>query len=126
VGNPFLYQECLAETEANVGSQNPVSSLTAGGPAYRIPAQSSLGSNVNFRLTPKWTALWQTSYNFQQRQFASQIVSLQRDMHDWRAIFGFTQAPNGNFAFNFSIGLKADPDLKFDYNKATVRSNGGF
>ncbi len=55
-------------------------------------------------------------------EFASQIVSLQRELHDWRAIFGFTQSPNGNFAFHFTIALKAEPDIKFDYNRATVRS----
>jgi len=49
-------------------------------------------------------------------------VSLQREIHDWRAIFGFTQSPNGNFAFHFTIALKAEPDLKFDYNRSTVRS----
>ena len=47
--------------------------------------------------------------------------SLQRDMHDWRAVFAFTQAANGNFAFNFFIALKAEPDLKFDYNRNTYR-----
>ena len=122
--NPLLLAPCLAQQAENPSSQLPAPSLTNGGPAYRIPPQSSLGSNISFQLTPKWTALWQTSYDFSHRQFASQVVSLQRDMHDFRAIFGFTQAPNGNFAFNFSIGLKADPDLKFDYNKSTVRSNG--
>ena len=35
------------------------------------------------------------------RTSPSQIVSLQRDLHDWRAIFAFTQSPNGSFAFNF-------------------------
>jgi hypothetical protein len=50
------------------------------------------------------------------------MVTLQRDLHDWRAVFAFTQSPNGNFAFNFFVALKAEPDLKFDYNKATVRS----
>ena len=54
------------------------------------------------------------------------MVTLQRDLHDWRAVFAFTQSPNGNFAFNFFIALKAEPDLKFDYNKATVRSGTGF
>ena len=53
-------------------------------------------------------------------------MNLQRDLHDWRAIFGFTQSPNGNFAFNFMIALKAEPDIKFDYNKATVRSGAPF
>ena len=49
-------------------------------------------------------------------------MQLQRELHDWRAIFGFTQSTNGNFAFNFTIALKAEPDIKFDYNRATVRS----
>jgi len=54
--------------------------------------------------------------------WASQQVSLQRDLHDWRAVFGFSQSPNGAFAFTFFIALKAEPDLKFDYNKATYRN----
>ena len=82
----------------------------------------SLNSNISFNLTAKWATQWQTTYDLERHEFASQIVSLQRDMHDWRAIFGFTQSPNGNFAFNFTIALKAEPDLKFDYNRATVRT----
>jgi hypothetical protein len=35
---------------------------------------------------------------------------------------GFTESSNGNFAFSFSIGLKAEPDLKFDYSRSNVRS----
>ena len=49
-------------------------------------------------------------------------MSLQRDLHDWRAVFAFTQAPNGNFAFNFFIALKAQPDLKFDYDRRSYRA----
>jgi hypothetical protein len=48
-------------------------------------------------------------------------VSLQRDMHDWRAIFAFTQAPGGNFSFTFFISLIAEPNLKFNYDKRTYR-----
>jgi hypothetical protein len=55
-------------------------------------------------------------------QFAQHIVTLQRDLHDWRAVFAFTQSTNGNFAFSFFIALKAEPDLKLDYNKTTVRT----
>ena len=67
---------------------------------------------------------WQTQYDFEARNFASQIVSLSRDLHDWRAIFAFTQSPNGSFAFNFLISLKAEPELKFDYHKSTYRNEG--
>jgi hypothetical protein len=120
--NPFLLAQCVAQETAQPTNDVPVLSGTAGGPAYRIPPTTSLNGNISFNLTPKWAASWQTTYNFEQHQFASHIVSLQRDLHDWRAIFGFTQASNGNFAFNFTIALKAEPDLKFDYNRATVRS----
>ena len=55
------------------------------------------------------------------KQFASQQVTLQRDLHDWRALFSFSQSPNGNFYFSFFIVNKAQPDLKFNYDKPTYR-----
>jgi hypothetical protein len=88
----------------------------------QLPPQTSLSSSLNFELTQKWAAAWQTSYDFELHQFASQIVSLQRDLHDWRANFGFTHSPNGNFAFTFFVSLKPQPELKFDYSKASVRN----
>jgi hypothetical protein len=120
--NPLLLDACLAQQRAQPTVDTPVGSLTAGGPAYNIPPTTSLNSNVSFNLTPNWAAAWQTTYDLELHQFAMHIVSLQREIHDWRAIFGFTQSANGNFAFNFSIALKAEPDLKFDYNRSTVRS----
>ena len=120
--NPFILNQCLEEIRISPTNELPVGSTTLGGQAYRIPPTTSLGASLNFPLTTKWAAGWQTNYDFVQHEFASQIVQLQRDLHDWRAIFAFTQSPNGNFAFSASIGLKAEPDLKFDYNRATVRS----
>ena len=75
-----------------------------------------------FGITPNWSASWNTSYDFVRHEFAEHMVTLQRDLHDWRAVFSFTRSPNGNFAFSFFVALKAEPDLKFDYNKATIRS----
>jgi hypothetical protein len=124
--NPFILNQCLEEIRIAPTNELPVGSTTLGGQAYRIPATSSLNSNINFGLTQKWSAGWQTTYDVERHEFASHIVQLQRDLHDWRAIFAFTQSPNGNFAFNFSIALKAEPDLKFDYNRATVRAGSGF
>ena len=46
---------------------------------------------------------------------------------DWDAIFAFTQSPNGNFAFNFFIALRAQPELKFNYDRRSYkRTPGGF
>ena len=120
--NPFLLDQCLAQVRAQPTTDIPVSSTTAGGPAYNIPPTMSMNVDLGFDLTPKWTAHWTTTYDLELHQFASHIVQLQREMHDWRANFGFTQASNGNFAFTFSISLKADPDIKADYNRSTVRS----
>ena len=94
---------------------------TFGGPIYRQPPQETLQFSTSLNITPKWSAQWQSSYDFVLKEFASHNVTLQRELHDWRAIFMFLQAPNGNFAFNFSIALKAEENLKFDYSKQTYR-----
>lgn len=116
--NPFAYDDCLRSPSLAL----PIPPTTVGAPLVHMPSQTSLSSDLRFQLTQKWSASWNTSYDFEERQFASQVVGLQRDLHDWRAIFSFTHSPNGNFAFNFFIHLKAQPELKLDYNRATVRS----
>ncbi len=120
--NALLFDACVNAQRAQPTTELPVSSATAGGPAYNIPPTTNVTSDFAFNLTPHWGAHWKTSYDFEHHAFASQIVQLQRDLHDWQALFGFTQSPNGNFAFNFTIRLKAEPDIKLDYNRATVRS----
>ena len=119
-----LYDDCIARQLTNPSPEVPITSGLAGSPYYRTPPTTSLNSSLSFKVTEKWSAAWQTNYDFERSSFASQIVSLQRDLHDWRAIFAFTQSPNGSFAFNFLVSLKAEPDLKFDYHKATYRNEG--
>jgi hypothetical protein len=101
-----------------------VTSGLVGAPVYSVPNVTSLGSNLSFNITEHWAGSWNTSYDFEHKQFASQVVSLQRDLHDWRAIFAFTQSPTGSFAFNFLVSLKAEPELKFDYHKSTYKNQG--
>ncbi len=86
-----------------------------------LPAskQESLGFNTSFSPTPFWTVSWNTQYNFTAHRFESQILRLQRDLHEWRAGFDFLRNPNGNFAFYFSIALTDLPELKFDYNQTS-------
>ena len=116
--NPFAYDVCVSQPI----NDQPIPSTTANSPYVQLPRQASLSGSTNFELTQKWSASWQTSYDFERHEFASQIVSLQRDLHDFRAVFAFTHSPNGNFAFNFFIALKPQPELKFDYSRATIRS----
>jgi len=116
--DPFEQQRCLLTAQQQ---RDSVPTTIEGARVTRFPPQTTMRGDFTFNLTPKWAVQWTTSYDFQRDEFADHTVTLQRDLHDWRAIFAFTQAPNGNFAFYFFISLKAEPDLKFDYNRRTYR-----
>jgi hypothetical protein len=120
-GDIFVYTACI-ERERLSPTEPPGGLNIIGAPVYDVPPTMNINATLGFNLTPRWTVGWQTSYDAQRHEFASHVVNLQRDLHDWRANFGFSQSPNGNFAFNFSIGLKAQPDLKFDYARNSIRS----
>jgi hypothetical protein len=119
--NPIVYEQCIQLESANPNGGVPFASATAGGAFFRTPGRDNLQSSMTFHLTPKWGGSWNTNYDFQAKKFGSHMVTLQRELHDWHAIFSFTQAPNGNFAFTFFIALTAEPDLKFNYDKQTYR-----
>jgi hypothetical protein len=119
--NPIIYQQCIEAEIANSNGGLGVPPITSGGAFIITPPRENLNSQMSFHITPKWSGSWGTNYDFEAKKFGSHQVSLQRELHDWRAIFAFTQAPNGNFAFNFFIALNAEPDLKFNYDKQTYR-----
>jgi lipopolysaccharide assembly outer membrane protein LptD (OstA) len=95
-----------------------------GAPVYISPPTQNISGALSFNITPKWAAQWSTQYDVERSRFASQQIGLQREMHDWNAVFSFSQTPNGNFSFNFFIALKAQPELKFNYDRQTYRSSG--
>ncbi len=88
----------------------------------QAPETQSLGLNTSFSPTPFWSLSWSTQYNITDGVFESQVVRLERDLHEWRAGFNFVKNPNGNFAFYFSIYLTDLPDLKFDYDQTTFEN----
>jgi hypothetical protein len=121
-GDQIGYDLCVsrANTAPPAGSVTSLPGTSYGGPIFQQPPTKSLQANMSFHLTPKWGTQWNTTYDIVRGQFASNVVSLQRELHDWRAVFAFTQSPNGNSVFNFFVALKAEPDLKFDYNRNTL------
>nr|MCU0622661.1 hypothetical protein [Gemmatimonadaceae bacterium] len=121
--NPFAFQQCLTNPALLAPTQPPPTAGVGFTPVLTPPVTNA-SWNMGFNLTPKWTAQWSTSYDFVAKQFASQVVSFQRELHDWRATFAFTQAPNGAVFFNFFIALKAEPNLKFNYDRRTQGSLG--
>ncbi len=120
--NPIQYDICVRSALAAPPVDNTNSTTTAGGSIIRYPPQMNVQFRTAFNLTEKWSASWETNYDLELRQFGSQTLALTRDLHDWRAVFGFTQAPNGNFSFTFYISLKAETDVKFNYNRNDYRA----
>ncbi|HXB25247.1 MAG TPA: hypothetical protein VNV25_11015 [Gemmatimonadaceae bacterium] len=129
--NPTLYAVCVYQKQHSIASSD--TSLISSGyncttqacPPVVVPPQSSLAASLAFSLTPRWSAQWQTTYDFTRHNFASQVVTLQRDLHDWKAVFSFTQSPTGSFGFTFFVALKAEPALKFNYDRTSYRAPPG-
>lgn len=119
--NPVIFDQCRQTALLNPQTTIPITDPIAGGVFVRTPPIETLNAQTTFHITPKWSANWGTMYDLVRNQFASNQVTLQRELHDWRAMFSFSQSPNGNFYFSFFIANKAQPDLKFNYNKPTYR-----
>ena len=83
------------------------------------PTQQNLGFSTNFSPTAFWSLSWSSQFNITDSKFESNVVRLERELHEWRAGFNFVRNANGNFAFYFSIYLTDLPDLKFDYDQST-------
>lgn len=113
---PIVYDSCIQNLSATSGPEGPGEATTVGGSYYLTPAQVNAQSSLSFHITERWGAQWSSTYDFTRKEFASQIFTLTREMHDWNATFAFMRAPNGNFTFNFHIALKAQPDFKFDWD----------
>jgi hypothetical protein len=90
------------------------------GSLISTPSQQSLALSTTFSPTAFWSVSWSTQYNISASRFESQVVRLERDLHEWRAGFSFVRNPNGNVAFYFSIYLSDLPELKVGYNQTTL------
>ena len=125
--DPFAHDQCIQKYTQAPGVQDPFAPTTGGGQIYRSPPTQNIQASTRFNITPKWAMQWSTNYDFVAQEFGMHTVSLRRELHDWDAIFAFTQSPNGNFAFNFFIALRAQPELKFNYDRRSYkRTPGGF
>jgi hypothetical protein len=91
-------------------------------PSPPQPEQQNLGLNTSFSPTPFWSVSWSTQYNITAGEFESQVVRLERELHEWRAGFNFVKNANGNFAFYFTIYLTDLPDMKVDYDQTTFEN----
>jgi len=109
-----------ATTRAFTANFNYQLNRTRPGIGVPTPDRQSLGFSTNFSPTPFWSLSWSSQYNITDGKFESQVVRLERELHEWRAAFNFVRNPNGNVAFYFSIYLTDLPELKFDYDQTTI------
>ena len=77
----------------------------------------TIDGTLSFHPTSKWAIRWSTQYSFTNKEFGAQLITLDRDLHRWRASFQFSRAPNGNVIFQVLLALTDAPDLKVTYDQ---------
>ena len=70
--NPVYYNQCV-QAKRNSTPDTNFNATTAAAPFVVVPPTTTLQGSMSFNITPKWAAQWQTTYDFQQHNFASQI-----------------------------------------------------
>jgi len=80
-----------------------------------------LTAYAQFQPTENWAVRWNTGYNFTRSEFTDHILTLTRTLHDWDANFNFVKAQNGNFSFTFNVQLRANRDIKLDYEQRDLQ-----
>jgi hypothetical protein len=105
--------------DADVGAWDASLDFSLNRPREGTAGRESalLRARTNFQPTLLWSVSWSTSYDFTDGQFADHFLTLTRRMHDWDANFDFIKAQNGNFSFQFRVKLRANPDIKVDYEQ---------
>ncbi len=89
-----------------------------------LPANQLIQLGLRLRPAVNWDLVWRTSYDIEAGEFADHSLRLTRDLHRWQANFDYTQTATGNWSFNFSVSLRDNRDLKFDYDqRSTDRTN---
>jgi hypothetical protein len=86
----------------------------------------ALNALLSFQPTPLLAVSWRTSYDLEQARFSDHTIQVMRDMYDWEASFGFRQGINGNWTFQFEVSLKANRDLRFDYEQRNLSAADPF
>jgi hypothetical protein len=97
---------------------------TAGGVGGGARNQM-VSASLSFQPTVNWDATWQTTYDVEENRFNDHILQLRRDLHEWEASFGFRQTASGNWSFQFDVSLRANRDLRFDYEQRNVDGRVG-
>jgi hypothetical protein len=109
--------------DGRVGSFNASFSYSLSRPrplgtsAFGQSPNQMLRANSSFQPTENWAVQWSTGYSFTDNQFQDHMLTLTRNLDCWQANFNFMRAQNGNFSFQFFVELRANRDLKLEYQQ---------
>jgi hypothetical protein len=96
-----------------------------GANGFSAGENQMLTGSLSFQPTLNWNVQWNTGYNFSQGEFTDHILTLTRQLHDWDANFDFVKTQTGNFSFQFRVHLRANPDIKLDYEQRDLAPRTG-
>jgi hypothetical protein len=85
----------------------------------------TVSSQLSFAPTENWSVDWRTSYDIESGRFNDHVVRLNRDLHEWEASFSFRQTVTGNWSFQFEVSLRANQDLRFDFEQRSLEGGTG-
>lgn len=129
VPNPGSNLGLLGSRSQPTAAQTPRGAVGSWNASFNYtlfrPRQNQIGGQENqmvtahltFQPTENWNVTWNTGYSFTATEFTDHVLTLTRAMHDWDANFDFVKAQNGNFSFQFRVALRANSDIKFDYQQ---------
>ena len=113
-----------------LGSWNASLNYTLNRPRPENVGRFDSGENqmitgtFSFQPTESWTLNWNTGYNITAGGFTDHMLTLTRRLHDWDANFDFAKVQNGNLSFQFRVALRANPDIKLDYEQNDLGTLG--
>jgi hypothetical protein len=120
----------IGQSRGAMGSWNASLSYTMNRPRPETVGQFDAGENqmvtgtFSFQPTENWTLNWNTGYNITVGGFTDHMLTLSRRLHDWDANFDFAKVQNGNLSFQFRVALRANPDIKLDYEQHDLNNLG--
>ncbi|MBN1884566.1 MAG: hypothetical protein JW876_03445 [Candidatus Krumholzibacteriota bacterium] len=91
------------------------------GDYQRVTSQFDVTGKV--QLTENWAVRYSAYYDVEERNFTSQMYTIDRDLHCWRASF-IHRRFGDDWSYYFQIAIKAHPDIMYERGNRGLQ--GGF
>ncbi len=107
----FALQDMASDSVDTVSARPLRWSLTVNHTYRKEPMRNYLTLSFSGNVTKNWRVSYQTGYNFVTHEMIDQSLSLERDLHCFRASFRWSTF-GGVWIYDFKIWITALPDIK--------------